>query len=142
METTGHPHDPRHPSSGSPAGTQADPSFAASGSSPVASPPLSPSSQTSVRDVAVAGGAGGTFSRSLQRIGGVPLTLRVTAGSGVITLGRVKGLAPGDMLVLDHAADAPFDLDCCGVSLGTVDVIARRTGLLARVVRLNDQDAD
>lgn len=48
----------------------------------------------------------------------LPVALNARLGSSLVSLSEARRLAPGDVIMLDHALDAPFDL--CGVEGTTI----------------------
>lgn len=142
MSAPGNPQDQKHPLTGQPAGVQGTPSAAASGALPADHSPLSPASSTSTHNPDVAGGTGGSLSSSLQSLAGVPVTLRVLAGTGTLPFGRLRTLAPGQTVAFQQAADAPIVFECEGVHLGSVEVEARGDTLVARVTSLVEGDGE
>ena len=96
----------------------------------------SPSAAVPAPEAAAGGEAQRLQAADLARLRGLSLTLRVTAGAGRITLGRLRALQPGETLSLDRAGDGPLPVDCGGVAIGEVEVVATADGLIAHVVCL------
>jgi flagellar motor switch/type III secretory pathway protein FliN len=68
---------------------------------------------------------------SLETIGDVALEVRVLLGRGSVRVADVLGFAPGVVVPLDEAPDAPVALLVNGVPIAAGDIVVTDDGSLA-----------
>jgi flagellar motor switch protein FliN/FliY len=66
----------------------------------------------------------------------VPLRIIVRVGRALCTVGRLAGLERGDVVRLDRAVGAPFELQIDGRTVGWVEPVAAAAGIAVKLVRV------
>ena len=70
----------------------------------------------------------------------VPLTVTVVVGRTRLTLQRLSALKPGEVLTLERAVGAPFELVTGEQWLGEVEPVASEVGIALKLVAPSDQE--
>ncbi|HOM99999.1 MAG TPA: FliM/FliN family flagellar motor C-terminal domain-containing protein [Acidobacteriota bacterium] len=74
----------------------------------------------------------------LKRFLDLEFPIDVRMGSAVVMVGDLLKMAPGDVLVLDRPSSGYVEIWAAGVKIGEAEVLVRKKGTAARVVRLVD----
>jgi flagellar motor switch/type III secretory pathway protein FliN len=82
-------------------------------------------------------------SRSRTRYTGfesLPVPINVRVGGALLSLERLRALAPGDLIRLDRSVGTPFDLNSGELLLGRVDPVADEDRVAVKLVDCPEED--
>lgn len=85
------------------------------------------------------GGGGGAPGSTLDSLRDVPITITARLGHTVLPIGEILTLAPGSVVELQEAVDAPIELTVRGVPFAVGEVVVVDERFAVRIKRLLSQ---